>query len=33
MLTGIGVLFVSIATLLVIWIVVLIGSRHFGSTD
>lgn len=33
MLNGIGVLFVSIVMLLIVWAVVLIGSQHFGSTD
>jgi hypothetical protein len=31
MLTGINVLFVSLGVLLAIWIMVLIGSRPFGS--
>ena len=31
MLSGITVLFVSLGVLLAIWIMVLVGSRHFGS--
>jgi hypothetical protein len=31
MLSGITVLFVSLGVLLAIWIMVLLGSRHFGS--
>ncbi len=33
MLTGIEVLFVGIAILAVMWALVLLGSRYFGSPD
>jgi hypothetical protein len=33
MLTGIEVLFIAIATLVVVWVVVLYGSQYFGSTE